>query len=231
MNHPKSQLQALVFDFDGTIADTMEQARRILNIMAQRHQFRMVEVEDLDSVREMSMRAFIKFVGVRKRAIPAYLAEGRKMLHERMDAIEPIAGMPEVLRSLREELPTMGIVTSNSVDNVRTFLRAHDLDFFDFISSVTKLTGKHKYLKAVRRVFTLEPEQLIYVGDETRDIAAATRAGIPVAAVSWGFNTAAALNAEEPGYLLHEPGELLDLARKQCAGEKTISRERATSVS
>ena len=38
-------------------------------------------------------------------------------------------------------------------------------------------------------------EDVVYVGDETRDIVAARKLGIRVAAVTWGYNSSEALEA------------------------------------
>jgi len=47
-----------------------------------------------------------------------------------------------------------------------------------------------------------------FVGDEVRDIEAGKKAGINTIAVSWGYNTKAALDKEHPDYLIDFPLEL-----------------------
>jgi HAD superfamily hydrolase (TIGR01549 family) len=125
-----------------------------------------------------------------------------------------IHGMADVVRELRKTSDCLGILTSNMAANVETFLDAHGLlDHFDFISSTSKLTGKAKHLKAIRKTFSLRQEEMLYVGDEIRDIKASRKAGVHVAAVTWGFNSRESLAAEKPDYLLDHPGEFLSLAR------------------
>jgi phosphoglycolate phosphatase-like HAD superfamily hydrolase len=51
-------------------------------------------------------------------------------------------------------------------------------------------------------------QRAVYVGDEVRDIVAARKAGVDVAAVSWGYNTREVLAKHEPDYLIERP-ELL----------------------
>ena len=86
-------------------------------------------------------------------------------------------------------------------------LREH----FDFISSTSKLTGKSTHLRAIRKTFSLDLGDMLYVGDEIRDIKAAKKAGVAMAAVTWGFNSAESLQAESPEHLLSAPHELLHL--------------------
>ena len=120
-----------------------------------------------------------------------------------------VAGMDEVLPELRKQSDHFGILTSNSVENVELFLKHHGLqDVFSFVSSTSKLTGKAKHLRSICRTFSIEADDIIYIGDEIRDVKAAKKAGVPVAAVGWGFNSPEALVGANPNFLFHEPTEL-----------------------
>ena len=52
---------------------------------------------------------------------------------------------------------------------------------------------------------------VLYVGDETRDIEAAREAGLAMTAVTWGYNSEQALSALGPQHIVRSPGELLEL--------------------
>jgi phosphoglycolate phosphatase-like HAD superfamily hydrolase len=84
-------------------------------------------------------------------------------------------------------------------------------ELFSFIYSGTALFGKHKVLRKFLRKNNLAPEDVIYVGDETRDIEASMKIRIKVVAVSWGFNSAQALAAQNPDFLIHHPRELVEV--------------------
>jgi len=73
------------------------------------------------------------------------------------------------------------------------------------------LTSKSKHLKAIRKTFSLRSEEILYVGDELRDVKASQKAGIPIAAVTWGFNSRESLAAEKPEYLFNQPADFLRL--------------------
>jgi phosphoglycolate phosphatase len=68
-----------------------------------------------------------------------------------------------------------------------------------------RLFGKDRLL---RHIQALGHERLIYVGDETRDIEAAKRAGAKSIAVAWGYNNAAILKRHNPDKLVFEPSEI-----------------------
>ena len=123
MSDPKTADRCLIFDFDGTVADTIELGREIFNEMAPDYGYRPVKPEEVDALRDLSTAQFIKHCQVPKRKLPAILTEGKRRLAERMPEIRPIDGMAEVLPRLREQFTVLGILTSNDKVNVRLFSR------------------------------------------------------------------------------------------------------------
>lgn len=206
--------KTLVFDFDGTIADTLGETRRIFNLMAPDYGIRQVAEDELESLRHLSLKELLNHLDIPKRRVPALISRGTGMMRGNITQLQLIAGMAEVLVELRRHTDSLGVLTSNATANVDLFLQTHGLrDQFDFISSTSKLTGKAKHLKAIRKTFSLRPEQMLYIGDELRDVKAAQKAGIPIAAVTWGFNSRESLAASEPDYLFDQPTDFLRLLR------------------
>ena len=204
--------QTLVFDFDGTIADTLGETRRIFNRIAPDYGIREVAEHELDHLRHLSLKELLDHLKIPKRRVPALIARGTGMMRSNITELRLIEGMHEVLIELRRHVRSFGILTSNATANVDLFLSAHGLrEQFDFISSTSKLTGKAKHLKAIRKTFSMRPEELLYIGDELRDVKASQKAGIPIAAVTWGFNSRQSLAAAKPDYLFDRPADFLSL--------------------
>lgn len=204
--------RTLIFDFDGTIADTMEETRLIFNRMAPDYGIRQVAADEIAALRHLSIKELLDHLQIPKRRVPSLLARGTGLMRGDMSRLGVIEGMAEVLPLLREKAHSFGILTSNATSNVDLFLRNHGLrDLFDFVSSTSKLTGKANHLRAIRKTFSLRAEEMLYIGDEIRDVKAAQKAGIPIAAVTWGFNTRESLAVEDPNHLFNEPLELLRL--------------------
>jgi phosphoglycolate phosphatase len=204
--------RTLVFDFDGTIADTLGESRRIFNQIAPDYGIRQIEENELDLLRHLSLKQLLDHLDIPKRRVPAIISRGTGLMRGNITRLQMIAGMTEVIIELRKHVHSFGILTSNATANVDLFLRTHGLrEQFDFISSTSKLTGKAKHLKAIRKTFSLRPEELLYIGDEIRDIKASQKAGIPVAAVTWGFNSRESLAGEAPDYLFEQPSDFLRL--------------------
>ncbi len=134
--------KVIVFDFDGTLADTFELAFEILNKLADEFGFRKLNREELEQARDMRTRELMKFLGVSPTKLSRIGSRGTAALHSQIDRVVPLPGIPELVRELHHRQFAMGIITSNSEDNVRTFLRNHDLDVFQFVRSSSKLLGR-----------------------------------------------------------------------------------------
>lgn len=204
--------QTLVFDFDGTIADTLGETWRIFNEIAPDYGIRQVDKSELDHLRHLSLKELLAHLKIPKRRVPALISRGTGLMRGNITQLKMIEGMPEVIVELRRHARCFGILTSNATANVDLFLRNHGLrEAFDFISSTSKLTGKAKHLRAIRKTFSLRHEEMLYIGDELRDVKASKKAGIPIAAVSWGFNSRESLAAQSPEYLFDHPADFLRL--------------------
>ncbi len=205
---------SLIFDFDGTIADTLTQAAEVYNVLAEEHGYKVVKPEEIPALRHCNLKMLTKELGVSKFRLPFLLNKGRKIFKERVDQLSLIDGMLETLHELRKNTDNFGILTSNSTENVELFLNNYGIrDLFTFISSTSKLTGKSKHLNSISRTFSIKKGDMLYIGDEIRDVKASHKSGISVAAVTWGFNSKESLEIEGPTYLIEHPKELLEVAK------------------
>jgi phosphoglycolate phosphatase len=202
----------IVFDFDGTIADSFELAHQILNKLAERHGFRPVADSEVEVMRQMSMREFFSTLGISLIRLPMLAVLARRELRAHIAGVPPIAGIPEALQELKKKNIHLGILTSNDPDNVNTFLERHNLrPLFEFVHCSRDVFGKAHRVKALIRKFNLTPEQVIYVGDMDADIDAAHQSGIRVAGVTWGYQAQPILEKHNPTWLFSDPAELLSL--------------------
>jgi phosphoglycolate phosphatase len=200
--------RALVFDFDGTIADTLAESRSIFNELASDYGVRQVQEDEVEELRHLSLKEIVSHLGIPKRRVPVIIARGTTMMRKNIDRLQLISGMRDALTEMRGLTDNFGILTSNSTSNVDLFLTNHGLrEMFDFISSTSKLTGKARHIRAIRKTFSLKNEEMLYIGDELRDVKAAQKAKIPHVAVSWGFNSRESLAAAKPTYLIDHPSE------------------------
>jgi phosphoglycolate phosphatase len=206
--------KVIIFDFDGTIADTVDALVTIANRLAGEFGYIQITPEDLALLRNFTSREIIKYSGVSMLKIPFLLKKVKGELKAKISELKPIPGISEVLATLHSQGYTLGIITSNSPENVTAFLSNNQLNhLFEFIHSGVTIFGKTTIINNVLKQKQLDPTAVIYVGDETRDIEASKKANIKVIAVTWGFNSPEALAKQEPYILINHPQELPEVIR------------------
>jgi HAD superfamily hydrolase (TIGR01549 family) len=202
----------LIFDFDGTIIDSLPVLLESLNNNAAR--FGYEKVQNPESIRSQDLRTIIKKSNISPFKLFSIIYTIRREMRSKIASLKPFPGILPVLTQLHAQGVLLGIVTSNTKENVEPFLTQYTINFFDIIEDKSSLFGKAKVLKHLLTTYGLGPANIIYIGDETRDIEAAQANHIRSAAVTWGFNTADILQTKNPTYLIHTPSELLWLAEK-----------------
>lgn len=201
----------IIFDFDGTIADSRNTLVQIANRLALEFGYETVNQEELSRLSQLSSREIIEQSPVPAYKIPFLLRRVKKELNKEIADLKPFIGIAESLATLKEHGYKLGIITSNIEDNVIAFLENNNLHlFFDFIHTGTTLFGKDKIINKLIKRHKFCLDKIIYVGDETRDIEAAKKSKIKVIAVSWGFNSPKILAQYNPDFLVNHPEELVN---------------------
>ena len=88
----------------------------------------------------------------------------------------------------KDSKTTMSILTSNSEENVQKFLTKHQLNYFTEIYSNSSLFGKNRSINSYIKRHKLNPKNVLYIGDEVRDMEGAKKSGVISLAVSWGYD-------------------------------------------
>lgn len=200
-----------VFDFDGTIVDSISHSLPLYNLMANEHGFRELNREDFERFRSMSLMEALAYLNIPKLKIPALTIQARKLLRQHLDKMKMYPGMPELLNKLNLNQVPFGVLTSNSKSNVEYYFQRLALPQPRFIDSVSILTTKASILKKKRR--QLNEYELVYIGDEVRDIHAARQARCKIISVDWGFNTHKSLKQHQPDLIVSDAMQLLTSLR------------------
>jgi len=183
------------------------------NDLSDKFGLKKVYSEDLPELRSKTSREVLKHLGISVVKLPFVVRAARAQFQSRIDLLQPIDGIRGSLIRLKDLGYQIGILTSNSDENVRKFLNRNSLDFFDFVSSGASIFGKGRVIRSILRKQKVKGSEAVYVGDETRDIDAARAAGIRMISVSWGFNSRQILERQKPDHLIDHPLELPTLLR------------------
>ncbi|MEM9118425.1 MAG: HAD hydrolase-like protein [Cyanobacteria bacterium P01_F01_bin.56] len=207
-------MSTLLFDFDGTLADSLSAIVTITNRLAPEFGFRPTPLAEVEALKGLTARQLIRHSGIPLLKIPALLRRVRTELRQQSAEIAPCRGVPEVIRTLHAQNHTLAVITSNTPETVQAFLAAHQLaDCFLSVDGGSTLFRKGKLITRCLKQHQVSANDAVYVGDEVRDIDAARFAGVKAVSVTWGFNSRPMLAAMTPDWLIDEPDRLLAIAQ------------------
>jgi HAD superfamily hydrolase (TIGR01549 family) len=204
-------LRTLIFDFDGTLANSFDETLRVANELAPEFGYRPAEPHEIEGLRGASYRSIAAQLGIAWHKIPLIATRVRKEVASKVSDMATFDGLPQVLLELRRRGLQLGVLTSNDVRNVERFFAARGLTCFDFITTSSSLWGKERRLKALLRSRRLGAHEVAYVGDEVRDIEATKPLGVRMIAVSWGYTSKAFLAQHSPDFIVDTPTDLLEI--------------------
>ena len=196
----------VVFDFDGTLADTFLSGAKLLNSYAEKFGYNKI---DFEKNKNLSAKELIKLSGVKFWKIPHLIRFFRKKSAENASEIMAFQGIPELLKKFFSEGFSLGIITTNSAQTVNVFLEKYGLrEFFSFVKTDISLFGKKRALRRAKRSLKSE---IIYVGDELRDIEACKATETTIISVAWGFNSYEILERNNPEKVARNTADVFGL--------------------
>ena len=203
-------MKTVIFDFDGTLADSFSLT---LEIAYELTEIPRLSDQEIARLRRLTLLKAVRELHIPLRRLPRLLLHGSQKMHERIHEVHPFPGISELVSGLHNSgAYKLLVISSNSEQNVRSFLRANNLeDLFDGVHGGVGFFDKAAALRKVLRKNALKRDNCYYVGDEERDLIAAKRVGVRSVGVSWGYQDALALAVHKPNALVRTPAELLEL--------------------
>jgi phosphoglycolate phosphatase len=200
----------IIFDLDGTLADSLAFFARVHGELADRHGFRRVTAPEFEALRSHSPREIMRRVGLPRWKLPL-VARSFVRLMRQVD-IPLFAGIDEVLARLQESGATLALVSSNSAGNCRRILGDAHWQRLAHVECGASIFGKRRRITRAVRVTGIDPARAIYIGDQISDAVATRKAGVAFGAVAWGYATRDALERMQPQHLFSRVEDLLVLA-------------------
>ncbi len=204
----KNNFTTIIFDFDGTIADSFWVLIDVFRDKAEEFSIRDFTDSEVERFRGMTPMEVIKDLDISLIKLPLFLHTFRTEMNERIKHVNPFNEIPQLLNELKAQGFVLGIITSNSTKNVQDFLAQHKIDNFEFIYEDDSVFWKNRTMEKALDELKLNAKDVLYVGDQVIDVVAAKKEDIPVAAVTWGYNNKEILSSSEPTFLVNTPQEL-----------------------
>ncbi len=218
MNHFENKYQAVIFDMDGTLLDTIEDIADSMNAVLNSLGFPVHPVS--------SYRAFVGdgIEVLAERSLP----EGQRTAHTIARSVDlmkeeynvrwsvksrPFPGIPELLDGLTERGMALSIL-SNKLDSFTKAMAASLLPYWKF-AEVRGLSPDipRKPDPTGARICAdrmgADPRHCIFVGDSDIDMETAGRAGMAAFGALWGYQDKQQLINNGARILLDDPRDLL----------------------
>lgn len=198
----------ILFDFDGTLADTISLGITLLNSYSDKFGYKKL---DLEKNKGLSALQLMSVAQISFWKLPYLVCFFKKKLVESGSQIKMINGVQTMLSELKNAGFKMGILTSNSLQTVQNFLKTYEIEsYFSYIKTDVPVFGKKRALSKAKRQIKSD---FIYVGDELRDVEACRKNDIPVVSVCWGFNSFEVLEQNNPKMVAKNTAEAVNLIK------------------
>ncbi len=181
----------LVFDFDGTIVDSIDATRIASSEVLAEHGFDALSTEStIDGMRFETRDRFAYHSGLNdEQTLMRMSARYFEVMASRVDRITPVDGMVDAFIELTDAGYRLAIYSNNRGATIRRFLEAIGIaDLFELVlgegdSVALKPSGDG--LAHIARTMDVPVAGIIYVGDGESDALAAERAGCFALGVTW----------------------------------------------
>jgi phosphoglycolate phosphatase len=200
-------MKTYCFDFDGTIADTLPLVVNKMDFLLKKSGEKEISENLLRRIREEGIEEMVQKAGIPYYKLFFLYLRIKKEMNSDIKGVKMNERMRDVLFRLKNQGHNLGILTSNSRENVFDFLEVNNINIFDFVVS-SGILRKEKIIKKLKK----KGGEFIYIGDETRDVTAGKNAGVNTVAVSWGLSSRNALYKTKPNALIDCPKELLNIS-------------------
>ncbi|MEH6944803.1 HAD family hydrolase [Bacillus sp. JJ722] len=208
-----------IFDFDGTLADSKE-----CSILATQKAFEemLLDIPSIEKIEYyMGIPIEQSFNEMANRALNEDEFQTLlKMFREHYklyenDTLTVFAGIPHVLKQLKDKGNRLFVVSSKKSDVLKRNLQAIHIDtYFDDLIGSDKVSHYKPHPDGIFKLeskYQLDLRNSVMIGDAIFDIQMGKAAGCMTCAVSWGSHTITQLKEEQPTFCIDKVADLVNL--------------------
>ena len=187
--------RAVLFDFDGTLADTAPDLGAAVNYLRHREGLEPLSIDAVRPYASMGARGLLRVGFGLKPEDAAFPALREAFLDRYSDNLcvetRLFPGMGALLAELKDRRIAWGIVTNKASRFTERLVENLELDPDCVVcgDSTPHLKPHPASLLLAAERLKLAPASCFYLGDDLRDIQAARAAGMRPVAVTWGYHS------------------------------------------
>jgi phosphoglycolate phosphatase-like HAD superfamily hydrolase len=199
--------KCVVFDFDGTLADSEKIIISIYDYFAVQNNKPELTEEIKQKLRDGTTRQAIKWTGVKFWQIPKLLNVARAEYKKRSSKVKIFTGIKSLIRGLSKDFDIY-ILSTNNEKTVRKIFKKNNFKTEMTILKGSSVFGKDKALNKLLKSKKYDRDKSWMVGDEMRDITAGNKAGLKTIGVTWGLQSEVGLKLASPDYIAKSPQDI-----------------------
>ena len=198
--------KAIIFDFDGVIADTFEFHRehfkKYLDVSISKEEYQNLHKGNVFNGNGLNET---------EKKISENLVEYFKKIENDHHKVQPFEGMNDLLKKLSEEY-SLFIITSSSIVNINSFLEKEGvIDCFTEVLGVEFDKSKIVKFNHILDNYNFNKEDVLFVTDTLGDVLEANKVGLRSIAVTWGFHDREILEEAKPFAYADSAEEVLEI--------------------
>lgn len=210
-----SGYRLVIFDFDGTLANSFPFFLEVFDTLADAHGFKRLERDKIEMLRGYDVREMLAHVGLPLWKAPRVAMHFKSLMGESIGRIPLFADARATLEALSHAGVTLAVVSSNATANVKMALGPEHARLVGHYECGVALLGKRPRLRRILARSGVAREEVLCVGDEMRDIDAAQAEGMASGAVTWGYAAPEALMKRKPTVMFSSFDEIVRCVRGQ----------------
>ena len=210
----------LIFDLDGTLADTLITIRDSVNMALEKHQLPLRTYDEVmwaigNGARELMRRSVPTELSTDQDFIDRIYedyTEAYNKTFANVDGCYPFVS--EVLHTLKERGYTLAVLSNKPDFYTRIIVEALFPDgIISFAAGQTSLPRKPDPTVPlmIAERFGVSPQECAFIGDSDVDVMTAKNSGMTAVACSWGYRPKEAL--QDADYIIDDARELLSIFR------------------
>lgn len=212
----------VIFDFDGTVADTGEGILKSLQYSFEQMGREVPDLSDLKKFIGPPIHySFVTFYGVSENEVEQYIKKYRER-YRKIGVYECFVydSMVETLKTLRENGVKLGIASSKPIKlvyDVMEYLRL--TEYFDAVVGTQFDDSNHPgktdlVLQSMEKLEDSDKSRTLMVGDRFFDIDGAAGAGVDSVGVTYGYGSREEFMEHNATYIVDSPKEILNIVLK-----------------
>ncbi|KRE28289.1 HAD hydrolase-like protein [Paenibacillus sp. Soil522] len=146
--------RVVIFDFDGTIVDSGRLVFDLFNEFSEKYNYKKVPKHEADLIRSLSVKERFKRLKVPVLKVPLLTMDVVRKYEEAIPELKAIDEIKGVLQELKKSGLNLVLISANSKENIKQFLRLNQMEYFDEIITAKRFFWRHlsinSYLKGAK---------------------------------------------------------------------------------